>query len=188
MHALLRRLDDAATPEVIADGERLWSELSGELPSAADASPAAGLRERLHRPIRVCGMVQNTGEPGGGPFWVRDRDGRETRQIVESAEVDMHADEQRAVFASGTHFNPVFLACGLRDHRGEAHALERFVDPDAAIVTRKSAHGHELRALERPGLWNGAMARWLTLFVEVPLTVFTPVKHVNDLLRAEHQP
>lgn len=142
----------------------------------------------LDRPLRVCGMVPNTGEPGGGPFWVRGRDGRVTRQIVESAQVDAGSSGQTAILASATHFNPVFFACALRDAGGRPHRLAQWVDAESVIVTRKSAGARELLALERPGLWNGAMAGWHTVFVEVPLAVFNPVKTVLDLLRPEHQP
>ena len=152
-----------------------------------DAS-AATLCEALDRPLRVCGMVRNTGEPGGGPFWVREADGRCTRQIVESAQVDRTNAGQRAVFAAATHFNPVVLACAVRDWRGRPFELREFVDPSAVFIARKSKDGRELKALERPGLWNGAMARWHTVFVELPDTTFTPVKTVNDLLRPAHQP
>jgi hypothetical protein len=131
-------------------------------------------------------MVPNTGEPGGGPFWVRGADGAVTRQIVESAQVAPEA-EQQALLRAATHFNPVFLACALRDRTGRGWDLDRFVDDRAVIVTRKSWAGRDLLALERPGLWNGAMAHWTTLFVEVPLAVFNPVKTVLDLLRPEHQ-
>lgn len=172
--------DAAATAEAAAFlrdslGER-------DVPSGASA-----LRVMLERPVRVCGMVRNTGEPGGGPFWVRGRDGSVTRQIVESAQVDAGSAEQSAILQSATHFNPVFLACALRGPGGSPYALEGYTDPDAVIVTRKSAFGRDLLALERPGLWNGAMARWNTVFVEVPLAVFNPVKTVLDLLRPEHQ-
>jgi hypothetical protein len=132
-------------------------------------------------------MVPNTGEPGGGPFWVRDPGGIVTRQIVESTELDPGRPDQRECFTRGTHFNPVFLVCALRDHRGRPYRLAEYVDPSATILTRKSSGGRGLMALERPGLWNGAMSRWLTVFVEVPVEVFTPVKSVNDLLRPEHQ-
>jgi hypothetical protein len=145
------------------------------------------LRPLLERPIRVCGVVRNTGEPGGGPYWVRDRDGRVTRQIVESAQVDPDSASQRAAIREATHFNPVDLVCGLLDVDGAAFDLHTFVDPRAVIVTRKSYQGRDLLALERPGLWNGAMAEWLTVFVEVPISTFTPVKTVADLLRPEHQ-
>jgi hypothetical protein len=148
---------------------------------------AAWLLDALSRPIRVCGMVPNTGEPGGGPMWVRGSDGAVTPQIVELSQVDMEDSAQRAVVASATHFNPVFMALALRDAHDRPHPLHRFVDPRAVMVAKKSAGGRELLALERPGLWNGAMAGWNTVFVEVPLSVFNPVKTVNDLLRREHQ-
>ena len=141
----------------------------------------------LSRPLRVCGVVRNTGEPGGGPYWVRGRDGRITRQIVEMAQFAMASDSQRAAVLNATHFNPVDLALGLRDVEGQAFDLRAFVDPAAALVVAKSFQGRELLALERPGLWNGAMAHWLTIFVEVPNSTFTPVKTVMDLLRPEHQ-
>jgi Domain of unknown function (DUF4301) len=190
VHGLLQRLEDPAdtgAPDealALADAESIVFESPG---SRGMADPRARARFLLHRPLRVCGMVPNTGEPGGGPFWVRGVDGSLTRQIVESAELDPERDDQGECFARGTHFNPVFLVCGLRDHRGRPYPLADFVDPSAIILTRKSAGGRGLRALERPGLWNGAMARWLTVFVEVPVEVFTPVKGVNDLLRPEHQ-
>ncbi|HEY5998947.1 MAG TPA: DUF4301 family protein, partial [bacterium] len=153
-----------------------------EVPAAREALSAL-----LARPLRVCGMVPNTGEPGGGPFWVRGRDGRVTRQVVETSQVDPGSPAQQAVLARATHFNPVFFACALRGPGGRPWRLEEFVDPEAVIVTRRSAGGRELLALERPGLWNGAMARWNTVFVEVPLAVFNPVKTLFDLLRPEHQ-
>jgi hypothetical protein len=152
------------------------------------ANPRAWAIERLRGPMRVCGMVENMGEPGGGPFWVRGADGEATPQIVESAQADPGSAEHRELFRRGTHFNPVFMACALRDPEGRPCDLARFVDPSAVIRTRKSSEGRALLALERPGLWNGAMARWNTRFVEVPLGVFNPVKTVLDLLRPEHQP
>jgi hypothetical protein len=145
-------------------------------------------RLRLARPLRVCGMVRNTGEPGGGPFWVRDAAGGVSLQIVEGAEVDTGDATQRELFARGTHFNPVLMAVALRDPAGAPWPLAHFVDERAVIVTRKSSGGRDLLALERPGLWNGAMAHWNSVFVEVPLEAFHPVKTVNDLLRREHQP
>jgi hypothetical protein len=132
--------------------------------------------------------VRNEGEPGGGPFWVRGRDGRLSRQIVESAEVDLKDHGQKEIWASGTHFNPVDLVVSLRDPSGRPWDLARFVDDDAVFVSRKSYAGVDLLALERPGLWNGAMASWNTLFVEVPIETFAPVKSVLDLLRPEHRP
>jgi hypothetical protein len=176
------RLDDPADADAIADGVRFAAESLG----VTVAAERAALVALLDRPVRACGMVPNTGEPGGGPFWVRGHDGRVTRQIVEAAQVATDAPQQ-ALLRAATHFNPVFLACALRDRRDRPWDLERFVDERAAIVTRKSAGGRELLALERPGLWNGAMADWNTVFVEVPLAVFNPVKTVLDLLRPEHQ-
>ena len=152
----------------------------------------AFLIDWLDRPLRLAGVVPNTGEPGGGPFWVRSKDeaGDETvsPQIVELSQVDMDDPEQRNWVGNATHFNPVHLVCRLRNHRGELYPLDRFVDPSAVFLSRKSHGGRELRALERPGLWNGSMARWNTVFVEVPGAIFAPVKTVFDLLRPEHQP
>jgi hypothetical protein len=183
LHAWCARL--AAGESGALDGARAFAstELGLELPT--DASPEQA-RALLDRPVRVCGMVANTGEPGGGPFWVRDAAGI-SRQIVEAAQVDASAEAQQAILKRATHFNPVFLAAALRDAEGRLHDLPRFVDDSAVIITRKSYAHRELLALERPGLWNGAMARWHTRFVEVPLAVFNPVKTVFDLLRPEHQ-
>jgi hypothetical protein len=183
VHAHVRRLAQEGEPAVAAAREFALTSLGLEPPMGLDA---ASLAHWLDRPVRVCGMVANTGEPGGGPFWVRGDEGV-TRQVVESAQVDPADATQRSVLQAATHFNPVFLACALRDARGRAHDLSRFVDESAVIVTRKSHQGRPLVALERPGLWNGAMAHWHTRFVEVPLAVFNPVKTVFDLLRPEHQ-
>jgi hypothetical protein len=171
------------------DAARRFAErdLSLAVPAGA-AAARAFLREALDRPLRVCGVVRNVGEPGGGPFWVRDGDGAIRLQIIESAQVDPRSPAQQRIFASSSHFNPVDLVCGLRDHRGDAFDLHRFSDPRAVFIARKSSGGRELKALELPGLWNGAMALWNTIFVEVPLWTFNPVKTVLDLLRPEHQP
>lgn len=142
----------------------------------------------LDRPIRVCGMVPNSGEPGGGPFWVRNAEGRVTRQIVEGAQIDSADTTQAAILSRSTHFNPVDIACGVRDWQGRPYDLRQFVDDNAVIVTRKSQDGEEIDVLELPGLWNGAMAGWHTLFVEIPEAAFNPVKTVFDLLRPAHQP
>lgn len=146
------------------------------------------LRDRLDRPLRVCGVVRNEGEPGGGPFWVRENDGTLSRQIVETAQVSEDAPEQQAVLGSATHFNPVDIVCGLRNWKSEPFHLQDFVDNNAVFVAQKSQDGQDLNALERPGLWNGGMAFWNTIFVEVPVQTFNPVKTVNDLLRPAHQP
>jgi hypothetical protein len=143
---------------------------------------------KLNRPLRVCGMVRNVGEPGGGPFWVEHADGTLSLQIVESSQVDTSSPEQRAVWKSSTHFNPVDLVCGVRDYLGRPFDLKRFTDPETGFISIKSAGGRELKALELPGLWNGSMAYWNTVFVEVPIVTFNPVKTVLDLLRPEHQP
>lgn len=142
------------------------------------------LRRVLNRPIRVCGMVCNEGEPGGGPFWVAGADGLETLQIAESNQI---APEKRKLMRSATHFNPVDLVCSFRTSKGGRFDLREFVDPATGFISRKSDGGRELLAQELPGLWNGAMARWNTVFVEVPITTFSPVKVVTDLLRPEHQ-
>lgn len=142
------------------------------------------LRQVLDRPIRVCGMVRNEGEPGGGPFWVTGADGLETLQIAESNQI---APEKRELMRSATHFNPVDLVCSFRTSKGGRFDLREFVDPATGFISRKSDGGRELLAQELPGLWNGAMARWNTVFVEVPITTFSPVKVVTDLLRPEHQ-
>ena len=148
----------------------------------------AFLQKWLDRPLRICGVVPNTGEPGGGPFWVEDTWGRLGRQIVEPAQVDLRDPAQADLFLGSTHFNPVDVVCRLRSHRGKPYDLEQYVDPRTAFVTRKTFDGRPLQALERPGLWNGSMAGWNTLFVEVPGETFAPVKTVFDLLRPEHQP
>lgn len=164
----------------------LRSELGMTLPGGElDAGQLAVL---LDRPLRVCGMVRNSGEPGGGPFWVRGTDGVLSRQIVEAAQVNRDDPQQAAVFAAATHFNPVDVACNLRDSRGYPYDLPAFIDDEAAIVTEKVQNGQPVRVLERPGLWNGGMAGWHTIFVELPETTFNPVKTVFDLLRPAHQP
>jgi hypothetical protein len=146
------------------------------------------LIRRLDRPIRVCGMVQNVGEPGGGPFWVRGNEGEVSMQIVETTQIDMGNQTQKSIFDDLTHFNPVDIVCGLRDWKGDPFDLLKYVDPGAVFITQKSEEGRDLKALEHPGLWNGAMAYWNTVFVEVPLITFNPVKQITDLLREAHRP
>ncbi|MEW6332768.1 MAG: DUF4301 family protein, partial [Thermodesulfobacteriota bacterium] len=137
-----------------------------------------------------CGMVKNEGEPGGGPFWVDHSDGKGdlSLQIVEESQIDGDDREQRAIWESSTYFNPVDLVCAVHDYRGAKFDLTRFIDQDWSTISCKSEQGKELLALERPGLWNGSMAYWNTLFVEVPLATFNPVKTVTDLLRPQHLP
>ena len=142
----------------------------------------------LHRPIRVCGMVPNTGDPGGGPFWVQHADGSQSRQIVEQSQGDPKSETQQKLFASSTHFNPVDLVCGVRDYQGRAFNLLDFRDPTTSFISQKTYQGRPLRALEWPGLWNGGMADWITLFVEVPRSTFNPVKTFLDWLHPHHQP
>ncbi len=142
----------------------------------------------LERPIRVCGVVENTGAPGGGPFLVKDKNGKVSYQIVEMSQIDTNNPQQKALVDKATHFNPVDLVCGLRNYKGEKFDLLQFSDPDAGFISNKSHNGKDIKALELPGLWNGAMANWNTVFVEVPLITFNPVKTVNDLLNEVHQP
>ena len=142
----------------------------------------------LNRPLRVCGMVKNEGEPGGGPFWVKDSQGNISLQIVESSQIDLKNDAQNEIFKNATHFNPVDLVCSIKDFKGEKFDLKDFIDPSTGFISNKTKDGRQLKALELPGLWNGAMADWITVFVDVPLITFNPVKTVNDLLREEHQP
>ncbi len=146
------------------------------------------LSELLNRPIRVCGMVKNEGEPGGGPFWIKDSNGRVSLQIVESSQINQKEEQQAAHLRGATHFNPVDLVCGIRNFRGEKFDLHHFIDPETGFIAVKSKGGKDLKAQELPGLWNGAMANWITIFVEVPIVTFNPVKTVNDLLRPQHQP
>lgn len=168
--------------------EGLYQSVPAPIENSPPEAKKAFLMERLDRPIRVCGMVRNVDEPGGGPFWVKDRADEITRQIVETAQIDPDSRGQQAILASSTHFNPVDLVCGLRDWRGSPFDLRKYVDPKAVFISQKSKEGRALKALEHPGLWNGAMAKWISLFVEVPGITFNPVKIVNDLLRKEHQP
>ncbi len=190
LFALEERLGEGADPAAMAEAEAL---LEGKLGVRRSASEGESVEEKraalcalLARPLRVCGMVPNVGEPGGGPYWVRGEHGLSC-QIVEGAELDTGDAHVARLVASATHFNPVDLVCGLRDRSGQRRALARFVDQDAVFVSKKSSGGRPLLALERPGLWNGAMAHWNTAFVEVPLETFAPVKTVFDLLRPEHQ-
>ncbi|MDC1106909.1 DUF4301 family protein [Prolixibacteraceae bacterium] len=141
----------------------------------------------LRRPIRVCGMVKNEGEPGGGPFWARNNHNIFSLQVVESSQMNHEDPQQQSLISEATHFNPVDLVCYTRDHKGKQFDLRDFTDPETGFISHKSKNGRPLKALELPGLWNGAMANWSTIFVEVPLSTFTPVKEVNDLLRKEHQ-
>ena len=152
-----------------------------------DAELVIYLRKKLNRPMRVCGVVKNVGEPGGGPFLTYNQDGTVSLQILESSQIDKSNTAYMEMFTKGTHFNPVDLVCAVKDYKGEPFNLPEYVDKSTGFISSKSKSGKELKALELPGLWNGAMSDWNTVFVEVPLTTFNPVKTVNDLLREEHQ-
>lgn len=145
------------------------------------------LKEKLNRPIRVCGMVIDEGEPGGGPFWVKDKNGNTSLQIAEFAQIDIQNKEQANIVKNATHFNPTDLVCGTKNYKGETFNLLNYVDPEAAFITMKTQNGVDIQALELPGLWNGSMAHWNSILVEVPVATFNPVKTVNDLLKPEHQ-
>lgn len=158
-----------------------------EAESLDDDAVVDYIRRKLQRPLRVCGMVRNEGEPGGGPFIAYNPDGTASPQILESHQVDTSREDYRKMMASATHFNPVDLVCYIKDVHGKKFNLPQYVDPATGFISSKSSHGKELRALELPGLWNGAMSDWNTVFVEVPISTFNPVKTVNDLLRPAHQ-
>lgn len=169
----------------------LHERLGIAIPEQLECWDAPELRQWLigtmNRPIRVCGMVRNEGEPGGGPFYVRSESGEVSLQIVESSQIEMGDPVKKGIVMESTHFNPVDLVCSIRDYQGNKFQLSRYVDHNTGFISEKSQGGQSLKALELPGLWNGAMARWLTLFVEVPIETFSPVKTVFDLLRKEHK-
>ncbi len=166
--------------------ERLGIAIPDQLESWDAADLKNWLIQTMDRPIRVCGMVKNAGEPGGGPFYVRSESGEISLQIVESSQIDLEDPEKASLLKQSTHFNPVDLVCSTRDFKGDKFNLTRFVDHNTGFISEKSVGGKSLKALELPGLWNGSMAQWLTLFVEVPMETFSPVKTVFDLRREEH--
>ena len=176
---------------VLKTTEFLKNELSCQLPENFETAPVEkkqkSLIHLLDRPIRVCGMVPNTGEPGGGPFWTIDNKNNTSLQIVETAQIDIDDNHQQSLLNQLTHFNPVDIVCGLRNWQGELFDLAKYVDHQAVFISNKSENGRDLKALELPGLWNGAMAFWNTAFVEVPKITFNPVKEVTDLLQTTHQ-
>ena len=190
----LRMLDeDNITKETLDEivnfiQSKLHFEVVDDFSKYTKESKIEYLKNYLNRPIRVCGMVKNEGEPGGGPFWVRDRKGLVFLQIVESSQIDEKDTSQMKIVKNSTHFNPVDLVCGIRNYRGANFDLTEFVDHSSGFIVYKNKGGKDLKAYELPGLWNGAMAKWLTVFVEVPLVTFNPVKTVNDLLKVAHQP
>ena len=160
---------------------------NSEIKEMEDCDLVLYLRKKFNRPMRVCGMVKNVGEPGGGPFLAYNQDGTVSLQILESSQIDMNNAGAKSMFENGTHFNPVDLVCAVKDYKGEKFNLPTFVDKNTGFISHKSKNGRELKAMELPGLWNGAMSDWNTIFVEVPLVTFNPVKTVNDLLREVHQ-
>ncbi len=178
-------VNDQITEKTLSEMKAfLWKELHvKEIPQTK-----AGIAEVLNRPIRVCGVVKNTGAPGGGPFWVKNKEGQQSLQIVELSQIDISDPKQASIVKGATHFNPVDLVCGTRDYTGKKYNLNHYVDPLACFISDKTVEGAPVKALEAPGLWNGAMAHWNTIFVEVPLLTFSPVKNVNDLLDPSHQP
>ncbi|MEP0710679.1 DUF4301 family protein [Algoriphagus sp.] len=188
----LRNLEKGENETSLKKAEEVFTNVVGaKLPenfsNLSDEAKGAFLKMKLDRPMRVCGMVKNTGEPGGGPFWVKEADGSQSLQILETAQIDLNDPASKGHFNAATHFNPVDLVCATRNYKGEAFDLLKYRDRMTGFITEKSKSGKDLKALELPGLWNGAMAGWNTIFVEVPLITFNPVKTVNDLLREEHQ-
>lgn len=187
----LRMLDKDINEQILAEMTLfVEKELCMQLQMTAgmsNAEKATILSEKLNRPMRVCGMVKNEGEPGGGPFWAVNPDNTVSLQVVETAQIDLSNAEQKAILDQSSHFNPVDLVCSLKDYKGQKFDLSQYTDPMTGFITKKSKDGRDLKAQELPGLWNGAMSNWITIFVEVPVITFNPVKAVNDLLKKEHQ-
>ncbi len=184
--SLLEKLDDENIDESLLNEARSF--LFNHLHCKNPPQTLWDIKALLNRPLRVCGMVKNTGAPGGGPFWVIDENEKVSLQIVELAQIDASDESQQNIVNKATHFNPVDIVCGIKDYKGEKFNLTYFTKPDWKIISQKSLDGKPIKALELPGLWNGAMANWNTVFVEVPLSTFNPVKTVNDLLKPTHQP
>jgi hypothetical protein len=173
--------------EIISFAVRdLMIELNEQFDKMSLAEKCDYLYDRLNRPMRVCGMVKNEGEPGGGPFWVKSDNGEVSLQIVESSQINPNDAAQQKIASGASHFNPVDLVCAVKDYKGRQFDLHNFIDPSTGFISIKSKDGRNLKAQELPGLWNGAMAKWITVFVEVPIITFNPVKTVNDLLRDQH--
>ncbi|AWW32554.1 DUF4301 domain-containing protein [Echinicola strongylocentroti] len=192
LFGLLRKLHKDPNKEVINTAEAflendLGLRLSPQFNKLLDSEKIDFLKTKLNRPLRVCGMVENTGEPGGGPFWVKDKDGSFSLQIGETAQLDLNDSKTTKIFRSSSHFNPTDLVCGVKDYEGNKFDLLQYRDPETGFITQKSKNGKDLKAQELPGLWNGSMADWNSIFVEVPLATFNPVKTINDLLREQHQ-
>lgn len=191
--SFLHKLDNKAVSE--ADmlaiamflSKKMNVSISDEFDDLSSEKKKQYLKDKLNRPIRVCAMVKNEGEPGGGPFWVKDENGNISLQIAEFAQIDVDNTKQADIVKNATHFNPTDLVCGTKNYKGEKFNLLNYVDPEAAFITMKTQNGTDIQALELPGLWNGSMAYWNSIFVEVPVETFNPVKTVNDLLKPEHQ-
>lgn len=189
---LLKQLNTEVTDEATETAVQWLNEVAytvipGDFNGKSRQEKATWLREQLNRPVRVCGMVRNEGEPGGGPFFTEDTNGDITLQIVESSQVDTGDPGQNALFSKATHFNPVDIVCSTRDRHGNNYNLSEYIDEETGFISEKSVMGKALKALELPGLWNGSMAGWITLFVEIPASTFTPVKTVFDLMRPAHR-
>jgi hypothetical protein len=179
--------DHAKLEEIIRFVQQDLCCRKSDIKNLEDAELVIYLKKKLNRPMRVCGVVKNVGEPGGGPFLTYNQDGTVSLQILESSQIDKNNAEYMKMFSEGTHFNPVDLVCAVKGADGSHFNLPDYVDVTTGFISSKSKNGKELRALELPGLWNGAMSDWSTIFVEVPLGTFNPVKTVNDLLREQHQ-
>jgi hypothetical protein len=193
IHGFLLRIETSYSQtlktEIIGFVKRYISDTSADDLNKLNDSEFVNLAKIiLNRPVRVCGMVKNVGEPGGGPFWISDNSGNISKQVVESSQVNLMDPEQDRIFKNATHFNPVDMVCYTFNHKGEKFNLEEFRDPDMAFIAIKSQGGSTLKALELPGLWNGSMAAWITFFVDVPVETFSPVKTIFDLRREEHIP
>jgi len=183
------KVSDAELTDIIDySRETLFIRFNGEFDRMEKTGRINYIYHKLNRPVRVCGMVKNEGDTGGGPFWVKAKNGEVTLQVVETSQIDLMDKEQEIIFRSATHFNPVDIACSFIDYKGNNFDLRQFIDEDAGFISTKSKDGRTLKALELPGLWNGSMADWISVFVEVPLITFNPVKVINDLLKKEHQP
>jgi hypothetical protein len=183
--SILKALDkDGFTEELLKKSNEL---VQDEIGLKKELKTEADVRDYLNRPIRVCGMVKNEGDPGGGPFWIKDGHGDISLQIVESAQINSEDAHQKEIISEATHFNPVDLVCGLKNYQGEKFDLMKFVNDKRGFITEKSKNGQKIKVLELPGLWNGAMEYWNTIFVEVPYFTFNPVKSIVELLKENHR-
>ena len=181
------QLNNSKLKEISDFCEKELNNHKQDISTLSDVALQQYLTAKLNRPMRVCGMVKNTGEPGGGPFLTVNPDGTVSPQILESSQIDLNNPVEKAKMMQSSHFNPVDLVCGVKNYKGQKFDLLRYVDKNTGFISVKSKNGKELKALELPGLWNGAMSDWNTIFIEVPIETFNPVKTVNDLLRPEHQ-